>query len=887
MRPHSFKQTVTFFIMLTVALTFSNSYFIAAQENAFENIFLRLEFSPSVVEPGVAKYSIGYVQIVDSEGSPVLAPEDLVIELTSSDPSIASVPSEVILSVNMDYVNFPISVTDREGVADITASFQGQGPTRQFRVGGIKVDVPLNVDLALNIPTSNMHVGSVMPVSVFLNNSGTILQAPKDIKVRFEYERSLLQMQNDEVTIKQGNYYAITNIRTLDKTGTAFIKTITDEPPLETIDRLVISSSLPKKLKVDIYPNTIIKKFDREIDIFVSLLDEKDNPVKAENDTPLEIFSNLPELDDELDKKFQNVKPIIKKGQWGFYYKLENILFQELSRQNFVGVSSPGYGQALGGFNVLEELDEKNELAENKTMALFRPSVMPPDAIGIVVYQFSAIKGSDDDQQAISDRIADGLLENHPFADDEKYEEGDLYPIKSKYEDLSFDALKARVDTTDEKVIKIINGGEISGKRTYGTAIIQSGKDGTATISVAVKSLGSAANTITVLDDDCLPSQCFIQRLDPAPNTITVLDPKIPHETLIFSPAGENRIVFNNEGLTNFYLILLDSAQRPATSQSPIAFSVTPINELIEIPSKSNNIEIKAKSSSFARDLETGKSIIQVSPVGIDINSNLGIQSLFEIAPASSTANIFIPFSKIVGLEKRTHQFGIIQLNDFFGNPVKVTNSLRVELLSNNTNLAQIPSSVIIPAGKSFVAFPIDTFGNTGTIKISANTKGFYGSEATLEQIPFVKELVIFPVYPETPITPGDSFEIQLFVDDENAVAVEGVELAVIPSSNSTVFPSAMKTDENGQATVLFTAGSAPAMLDVFASKPGYTQDQTTISFEVIAETTTSSQTILGIPPLYLYLAIAGAAGGGGFMAFRILRKPKVITEEEAAEEEI
>ena len=886
MRYLGFKQTASFFIILTVVLTFSNSYFIAAQEDEFENIFLRLEFSPSVVETGTAQHSIGYVQVVDSEGSPVLAPEDFVIELASSDSSIASVPSEVIIPVNMDYVNFPISVTDREGVADIVASFQGQELTRPFRVGGIKVDVPLNVDLELNIPTSNMHVASFMPLSVFLNNSGTILQAPKDIKVRFEYDRSLLQMQNDEVTIKQGNYYAITNVRTLDKTGTAFIKTITAEPPLENIERLTISSSLPKKLKVDVYPSTIIKKFDREMDIFVSLLDENDNPIKAEKDIPIEIFSNLLSLDDEFDKKFKNVKPIIKNGQWGFYYKLENILFQEISRQNFVGASSLGYGQALGIFNVLEELDETSVLAENKTLALFRPSVMPPDSIGIVVYQLSAIKGGDDDQEAIDALIAAGSLDNHPFVDDEKYEEGDLYPIKSKYEDLSFDALKTRVDTTDERIIKVINGGEMSGKRTYGTAIIQSGKDGTATISVAVKGLASASNTIMTLNDDCLPAQCFIQSLAPGPSTITVLDPKIPHEALIFSPAGKDRIVFNNEGLADFYLILLDSVKRPASSQNQIAFSIKPINELLEISSTSNNVGIKAKSSSFARELETGKAIIQVSPVGTDINPNLGIQSLFEIAPASSTTNIFIPFSKIVGLEKRTHQFGTIQLNDFFGNPVKVTNNLRVELSSNNTNLVQVPSSVTIPSGKSFVTFPIDTFGETGTIKISANVKGFYGSEATLEQIPFVKELVIFPVYPDEPITPGDSFEIQIFVDDENAVAVEGVELVVVPSSNATVFPSEVTTDKNGEAFVLFTAGAAPATLDVFASKPGYTPDQTTISFEVIAETA-GAQTILGIPPLYLYLAIAGAAGGGGFMAFRILRKPKVITEEEAAEEEI
>ena len=138
--------------MLTVVLAFSNLHFISAQDE-FENISLKLEFSPSVVETGTAEYSIGYVQAVDSEGSPVLAPEDLVIELTSSDPSIASVPFEVIISVNMDYVNFPISVTDKEGITDITASFQDKEMTRQFRVGGIKVDVPLNVELEFNMPT--------------------------------------------------------------------------------------------------------------------------------------------------------------------------------------------------------------------------------------------------------------------------------------------------------------------------------------------------------------------------------------------------------------------------------------------------------------------------------------------------------------------------------------------------------------------------------------------------------------------------------------------------------------------------------------------------------------------------------------------------------------
>lgn len=885
MRRSGFKRTVSFFITLTVILIFSNFYFITAQEDRFENILLMMEFSPSVVEAGTAQHFIGYVQLVDSEGSPVLAPDDLIIELISSDPSIASVPSEVTISVNTDYVNFPISVTDKEGVADITAFFQGQETTKSFRVGGIKVDVPLNVELELNIPTSNMHVGSSIPISVFLNNSGTILQAPKDITVRFEYERSLLQMQNDEVTIKQGDYYATTYLRTLEKTGTAFIKTITDEPPLTNIEQITISSSLPKKLKVDVYPNSIIQKFDREVDIFVSLLDEDDNPVIAEKDVPLEIFSNLLSLDDDFDEKFKNVKPIIKKGQWGFYYKLENILFQDVSRTNFVGATSPGYGQALGGFIVVDELDEKSIIAENKTLGLYWPPTMPPNSVGVLVYQLSTIKGDSDDQDVINALIEAGDLDVHPFTDDEDYEEGDLYPIKSKYEDLTADSLKARVSATDEKIIKVINGGEMSGKRSYGTAIIQSGRDGTTTISVSVKGLASS----DVQDEPSIDSLASLSHPtedeEGLPTTITVFDPKTPHETLIFSPAGENRIVFNNEGLTDLYLVLLDSEKRPASSQNQIAFSITPVNELIEIPFGSNNVNIKAKSSSFARDLETGQTIIQVSPIGTDINQNLEIQSNFEIAPASSTTDIFIPFSRIVSLEEKTHQFGTVQLNDFFGNPVQITSNLQVELSTNNTNLVQVPSSVTIPAGKSFVTFPIDTLGDIGTTKLSANAKGFYGSETILELVPFAKELVIFPVYKTEPVNPGDSIEIQFFVDDENAVAVEGVQLDVVPSQDSAVFPSTTTTDENGETSVLFTVGPAPVTLDVFASKPGYTPDQTTISFELA--TVQTEQTILGIPPLYLYLAIAGAAGGGGFMAFRFLRKPKVMTEEEAGEEEI
>jgi len=172
-----------------------------------ENTLILLTFSPSVVDAGKNSYPFGYIHIIDIDGNPILASKDLTIELTSSNPDIVSVPSEVVLPVNNQYVKFNVDVSDIEGDSQISATFQGQEIINVFRVGGISVSVPLTVDLAINTPSDKMHVHSQMPISVFFNNSGNVLQAPKVIPIlkpsqsaTFTLEYELKGAQGGEVS---------------------------------------------------------------------------------------------------------------------------------------------------------------------------------------------------------------------------------------------------------------------------------------------------------------------------------------------------------------------------------------------------------------------------------------------------------------------------------------------------------------------------------------------------------------------------------------------------------------------------------------------------------------------------------------------------------------
>lgn len=831
------------------------------------NVLYELNFSPPSVEAGINTYSIGYINIISGEGTPALLPDDITVKLVSKNPALVTVPFQVVVPKNQDYAKFAISIGDLEGETEITAIYGDYTKTKSFRVGGISVEVPSDTELKVDLPVSKMHVGTQMPLSVFLDNNGTIVQAPQDISVSFNYERSIVSLESDAITIKKGDYYATTVVKSLEKIGNAFITATTQEPPLNTVKSITISSSLPSKLKVDVLPNRVIEKRDRTIDIFVSLLDQDNNPIVANKDITLELFSNLASLDQDLDDDFKTKVPMIKRGQWGFYHRVDDTLFQERTDQNFVGAFSPGYGSAQGYFKVVEELDPGNELAENKTLGVTVITPMPSDTIAPVVYQIVAKKGTDDDIENIEEKIDDGVIDPHPFYPEEVPEgiEEDSFefrhwPLRLDFEDFNDQELKGRTVTSDQNIIEIIDSGKMSPKRSFATAFIKSGplKSGTATFSAAVKGIGSGQNTVTVQ------------------NVLA------PQETKIYSPASQGKIVFNNEGVSDLYLITLDSQQRPTVNSERTQYLLEPLNQLVEINSGPGFTKLQLQSSSFVKALLTGNANITVSPIGADVNTDLKETAILPIAPSSSITKIFLPTNNIVVGEK-THQFGIVQLVDFFGNPVLVLNNLRVELVSNNQKLVTAPTSVTIPAGKSFVEFPITVAEGEGSADIKANSRGFFGSNSTLNVITFTKDLIITPSIQD--IQFQQPTEVTIFIDDNYQETVKDA-LVTIKAQNSTIFPESVTTNELGEAKFLITPNTGPTItLTITASKTGYVDASETVELTVSGYiAATQKSTLFGVAPWILYVAVGGSVAGIGVVVMMIMRKPKPKLEEEEEE---
>jgi len=358
-----------------------------------------------------------------------------------------------------------------------------------------------------------------------------------------------------------------------------------------------------------------------------------------------------------------------------------------------------------------------------------------------------------------------------------------------------------------------------------------------------------------------------------------------PTQTKLFSPIGENKIIFNSEGYGELFIMFLDSSGRPTSSKDPIRYLITPINDFIEIKSKQNFARILVYSSSFGGALQDSTSDIKVTPIGIEAKSNLEATSSFELAQSSSIIKVTTPFESITGAD-RDNPIGVVQLIDLYGNPIKVTNNLNVNLSSDNTQAIQVPSSVMIPKDHSFAEFPVKTFGIEGSSIISASASNVAGSAQELAVKPFSAALKISFDPISTPISFGQDISIKIFVDSENNIPQNGVFIKLTPGEQSTVVPETITTDEVGSATVVLKALAGPATsLTAHASKDGFTDAERTIDLEVSGAQVVETGVFLGIPTWVMYVAVAGAVGAIGVVAFVFLRKPKAKAVEEEEEE--
>ena len=238
-----------------------------------------------------------------------------------------------------------------------------------------------------------MHVNSKMPFSVYLQTSdGSVIQSPYDIKVVFDYEDSLIKLDNNTLEIKEGAYYGWGMIHTNENIGNAFIRANQDELNLQNAQNIKISSSFPAGLEINIFPKIVAREDARYIDIIVSLIDSDDYPTIAREDIQLEFFSDSTEIDKKIDETMDEAlyNGVIRKGDFSYHFK-QKLKFSHLRPEINIGVSTEGLGVATDCFITRPPVTYDNPIAGNKTTHVFVLGSFPSDSKTITGYQIGAV----------------------------------------------------------------------------------------------------------------------------------------------------------------------------------------------------------------------------------------------------------------------------------------------------------------------------------------------------------------------------------------------------------------------------------------------------------------------------------------------------------------
>ena len=863
------KKSLFFLLSLTLLLTIPLQTATAQNLESLSDYSIKLVISPSHIEEGPSEHPIGYLYVLSRSGIPITSSRDVSITLSSDDPLLASVPEKIILKANEEYASFNVTTGTLTGNTVITATLNSKTTFQEIQVGNTQTHLPDDLILELNIPTDEMHVNSKMPFSVYLKTSdGYVIRAPFDIDVNLEYEKLLAIPNSDMLTIKKGEYYAWGTLETNEKVGNTFLRAIQNESNLDTAKSVKISSTLPTSLAIDVFPKLITAEVEKKLDIFVSVVDSDGNPTITPEDIELNFFSNDQySVGDELDNTMKEIKTVIKKGQFGYYLRQDLNLSNLLANDIMIGVSAEGYGIATDTFSTVgKSINIDNDKITEKDVQLFIPERMPSNATSIVTYQINAIENDDDDVDEegnpITDETEDAEDEDKIILSMDDLADGEFYPIQTN-ENYYADGYVKKLDVIsgDNNLITVKNIGKIEVGNSFGTATISSGqKSGTVLISASVQGVGSDSILTEV---------------------VNTLEQK---ETRIFSPTGQDSILFDRDGNFDVFLIAIDSQDRPKVLKHDSKYLITPTNGIIEIKKDTAFAFSKLHSDSFTITEEENLIDLKVVPIGEGANLSLETEKTFVTQPSSKIL-VILPLGEINA--NHNNNLGIVQIVDLQENPIIPLFDVKSKITSSEESIIQVINDAVIPSGLSYATFPIETTGKIGNSIISASAKGVIGTNYEISTGSSLTQLKIFTSGLDELIPVDKPVEIKLFIDDENAESVAGASIKIETDGNSLVNPDVIRTGPDGSAVVSLTATNGPSIsLNLIATAEGYSEGKDTLTINVDSPDKTLNAVDLQLPEWIVYVIIA-AILLIGILVVLFLKKSKVPLEEEWEEEEI
>jgi hypothetical protein len=845
------KNLSIFLILSLTLLMGTSSQIVNAQiPDRYKNYDVYLSISPSHILDSDEPQQVGYVYFLNKNGVSIESPGDVEVLLTSDNPQIASVPEKIIFPTDAEFATFEIT-PGTSGVTTITAAVQDKIGFQEIRVGADESFLPDDLVLELNFPTNKMHIASEMPFTVFLRTSeGQIVRAPYDIDINLDYEKSLAVPNNDVLTIKAGDYYAWGTIETGEKIGTAFIRAIQDDIQLDTAKSIDISSTLPTALSLNIYPYLIPAEIDRNLDIFVSVLDSDGQPTVANEDIPLKFFSNNQDfIGEELDDAMEETKMVIKEGEFGFNFRLNVDLIGLISNDLMIGVSSAGYGTAIDQFQTVGESisveDQRIQGAgalitsskvvkatDTKTVQLFGPLKIPSNATAYFAYQMAVEEDDDNDGERGSCSEEDEIEEKWGL---DEFKEVDLEEVLEQQEE---DEEERREGQNMEDIGGVGDIDEESIDTDRGTSDTSSEDSEDLDVVIYCIDFLEEPNRYPLQAAEDYRSTGLVQYLDVISedaSLATVTDVGSIRPGYSYGVAkidttqksGEFLLSANMKGIGSgaFRTEVVNTLeQKEIRAFSPTGKTITGPDDLSSILinrdgsfdiflvaldgserpkvldsnkryliTPSNGVLDIPKGSTYAMANLQSESfrledgtVVELKVQSIGEDADTALENVKEFKSQLSS-QIQIEFPlEKLDVNKENH-IGVVQLVDLQGNPIESFKDLKAKIISSDESIIEANVDAQIKKGMTFAQFPIETTDELGSSEISAAARGMIGTSSTIKTASSSSSLSVFTSGLVEPIPPNKPIQVTIYVDDDLAESVAGATVTITSLGNSTI----------------------------------------------------------------------------------------------------
>jgi hypothetical protein len=249
--------------------------------------------------------------------------------------------------------------------------------------------------------------------------------------------------------------------------------------------------------------------------------------------------------------------------------------------------------------------------------------------------------------------------------------------------------------------------------------------------------------------------------------------------------------------------------------------------------------------------------------------------TLILVTKAASTLGLYAVPGPVIADNQTYNNNLVVQLHDSSGNPEKTTLPVNVSLQSLDPTTGSVPSSVVIPAGSTFVFVPFTDTSTIGGIKIVAFASGFQLGQTTINTMLLNLNATIVPSVEL--VQPGGSSRIMLQVSS-GGFPIQNASVQWVATSGH-ISPTSATTNGSGYSSAVVVAQTSQTSITVNAriSAPGYNTHlvATTLSVNNAPSKTHQGFNIMTAKVLFIPVLglIIAAAAAGGSVSFLFIRK--------------